>query len=108
MATPQIFLYARRGVRVHVAGGYRGYLIVVRTAVAAGQRTHAHAALPLWADILKWDISQILQGKVVAFPRAYIPVLRNILKVPVGAEVDKLDVGQMIVPEIAPSSPPPK
>jgi hypothetical protein len=70
----------------------------------------ANAALPTWKQVLKGDVSQILQGHVPAqlFPPVLIPVLRNILKVPKGAEVDKLDVGEAITPEVPPSSPPPK
>ena len=68
----------------------------------------SNAALPTWKEVLKGDVSQILQGHIAGFPPQLIPVLRNILKVPVGAEVDKLDIGQAITPEIPPSSPPPK
>jgi hypothetical protein len=70
----------------------------------------ANAALPTWKEVLKGDVSQILQGHVPPqlFPPVLIPVLRNILKVPQGAEVDKLNVGEAITPEVPPSSPPPK
>jgi len=68
----------------------------------------ANAALPTWKDVLKGDISLILQERVAAFPAALVPRLRTILKVPPGAEVDKLNVGEAITPEIPPSSPPPK
>ena len=68
----------------------------------------ANAALPTWKQVLKGDVSQVLQGHCIGFPRALIPVFRNILKVPPGAEVDKLNVGEAITPEIPPSSPPPK
>jgi hypothetical protein len=67
----------------------------------------ANAALPTWKQLLKGDISQILQKHLVGFPPSLIPVLRHILKVPPGAEIDKLNVGEAITPEIPPSSPPP-
>jgi hypothetical protein len=67
-----------------------------------------NAALPTWTELLKWDVSQLLQGHLAGFPPQLIPVLRNILHVPVGAEVNKLDFGEAITPEIPPSSPPPK
>ncbi len=67
-----------------------------------------NAAFPTWKDVLNGDVSQLLQGHFASFPPQLIPVLRNILKVPVGAEVNKLDVGATITPEILPSSPPPK
>jgi hypothetical protein len=67
-----------------------------------------NAALPTWKEVLKGDVSQLLQGRLAGFPPQLIPALRNILKVPEGAEVDKLNVGEAITPEVPPSSPPPK
>jgi hypothetical protein len=68
----------------------------------------ANAALPTWKELLKGDVSQLLQNHFIGFPPQLIPVLRNMLHVPPGAEVDKLDVGEAITPEVPPSSPPPK
>ncbi|MGO8703480.1 MAG: hypothetical protein ACLQVA_06655 [Candidatus Brocadiia bacterium] len=68
----------------------------------------ANEALPTWKEVLKGDISQVLQNHCIGFPPQLIPVLRNMLHVPPGAEIDKLNVGEAITPEIPPSSPPPK
>ena len=78
-------------------------------AQAEGKIRAGKAGLPTWMQVLKGDVSQVLQGHMAGFPPQLIPRLRNILKVPEGAEVmSKLDIGETITPEIPPSSPPPK
>jgi hypothetical protein len=87
--------------------GWEAYCTYTEAQQQGKIRTPTKGLMP-WKDLLKGDISQILQGHMATFPRPLIPVLRHILKVPEGAEVDKFDIGQAIAPEIPPSSPPPK
>jgi hypothetical protein len=67
-----------------------------------------NAALPTWMELLKGDISQLLQGRLLGFPPQLVPVLRNILHAPAGAE--KLDISEAVRREfeVPPSSPLPK
>jgi hypothetical protein len=61
-----------------------------------------------FADIERDVVRSILSGRNPSFPKPLIEVLRKILKVPPGAEIEKLAVDEVIVPRIPPSSPTPK
>lgn len=61
-----------------------------------------------FAEIERDVVRSIVSGRNPSFPKHLADVLRKILKIPPGAEVENLGFSEVIVPRIPPSSPAPK